>query len=42
MARVLCGGGFLLICGVLKKCDTKEVTKTVFSGCLGTMEGEIF
>ena len=42
MARVLCGGVFLLVCGVLEKCDTKEVMKSVFSGCLGTMKGEIF
>ena len=42
MARVSRGGVFLLVFGVLRKCDTKEVMKTVFSGCLGTVKGEIF
>ena len=42
MARVSCGCVFLPVFGVLKRCDTKEVMKTVFSGCLGTMKGEIF
>ena len=42
MARVSCGDVFMLVCGVLEKCDTKEVMKTVFFGCLGTMKSEIF
>ncbi len=42
MARVSCGGVFLLVCCVLKQCDAKEVMKSVFSGCLGNMDGELF
>ncbi len=42
MARVSCGGVFLLVCGGLRKCDPKEVMKRVFSGCLGTINCGIF
>ncbi len=42
MARVSCGCVVLLVFCVLKKCDTKEMMKTVFSACLGTMKGEMF
>jgi len=42
MARVSCGGVFLLVFCVLKKCDTKKVMQMEFSRCLGPMKGEIF